>query len=169
MNKLTVSITGKKQLYLPIVLLIILFCFRPASLSAQTNFSGQWVMDKAKSDESFRRWDITLNVKQDDKSFTKTEVLTENGKSITYDPDTYTLDGKVVSVEQYGGIDKKSVIWSADKKELTLRIVRTNDGKDYGSDETYSLSPDGKVLTMKITGIGESKGPAMIKVYNKKR
>lgn len=146
------------------------FIFFFSALSGQkTDFSGQWQMDLAKSDANYGKYysGMTCVVKQSPQTITVERISTDkDGKKASMDPVVYTLDGKETAKEQYGGTDKYSAIWSADKKNLTLRCKRTVSGADYGSNESYSLSEDGKVLTVSITDL--SGGSNIVEVYNKK-
>jgi hypothetical protein len=65
-----------------------------------------------------------------------------------------------------GNTEKNSAKWSADKKILTTRSTVTYGSEDVGFTETYSLSDNGRVLTVLksniIPGVPEVK-----QVFNK--
>ena len=144
----------------------------PLYLNAQStaDFSGIWLMDNSQSDAQFKDYEITLSVKQDLQTITvqRTFVTKDKGEKTTAVPFTFNLDEIVVSKEEYGGINKTSAKWSSDKKVLTLRTIRTANGADYGSDEVYKLSADGKVLTVHVISIAPPGGPQLLEVFNKK-
>jgi len=58
--------------------------------------------------------------------------------------ETYTLDGKEKSVEQYGVVDKSSANWPADKKTLIITRKREANGQLYGSTSAH-IHSDGVV------------------------
>lgn len=151
--------------------LIFLFISFFSVVSAQkpVDFSGTWVMDLGKSDASYGKFysQMTCVMKQTLPVITLEKTATDkNGKTSSQEPVAYTLDGKETVKEQYGGIDKYSSVWSADKKKLILKYVRTANGSDFGSKETYSVSPDGKVLTVLITDL--QGGSQITEVYTKR-
>ncbi|HLN56833.1 MAG TPA: hypothetical protein VK207_12610 [Bacteroidales bacterium] len=143
--------------------------FSVISAQKPADFSGTWVMDLGKSDASYGKFysQMTCLIKQTPPAITIEKTATDkNGKKSSQEPVVYTLDGKETAKEQYGGIDKYSSVWSADKKKLTLKYVRTANGSDFGSKESYSLSPDAKVLTVSITDL--KGGSQITEVYTKK-
>jgi len=81
---------------------------------------------------------------------------------------SFNLDGKEVSKEEQGGINKESATWSADKKTLTTKSTRTVGTDVYGSTMAYSLSGDGLVLTQQTEDINPF-GPKVKQVFNKKK
>jgi len=162
-----VFLPGKIRLWVFITILICAF----TNISAQkpADFSGTWIMDIAKSDANYSEYysGMTCAIKQTPQEITiERTSLDKNGKQTKQDPLTCGLDGKEIMKEQYGGIDKYSAKWSPDQKVLTIRCVRTMNGSDYGSNESYSLSGDSRILTVNTTDLkGET---SIIEVYNKK-
>lgn len=76
-----------------------------------------------------------------------------NGGENMVSTDHLTFDGKVSENTAFGNSKKKStVVWSADGKQLTVTasILFDQNGtqREFKSTEIYSLSEDGKVLTM---------------------
>jgi hypothetical protein len=137
--------------------------------SAQTagNFAGKWELDHSKSDAEFKSYQITCTIVQSATEISvKQDFVTEGGEKSSMLPITFNLEGKEISKEEQGGIDKISASLSPDKKTLSTKFVRTMNGNDYGSMTIYILSDDGKTLTVKITDLkGES---PMVQVYNRK-
>jgi hypothetical protein len=136
-------------------------------LSGQgTDFSGMWQLDLTKSDANFGKYysAMTCVIKQSAGTISIERISVDKaGKKSSADPAIHTLDGREMSKEQFGGVDKYSAMWSADKKNLTLRSKRTVNGADYGSNESYSLSSGGKILTVTTTDL--TGGSKIVEVY----
>jgi len=135
-------------------------------LEAQ-DFAGIWILDHSKSDAEFRDYQITCNINQTPSAISVEQVIImKDGKKSSMPPITYNIDGKEVTKEEQGGIDKITSSLSPDKKILTTKFVRTMNGSDFGSITVYTLSEQGKVLTVKTTDLkGDS---PMVQTYNKK-
>lgn len=143
------------------------------------NFAGSWMLDASKSklDERMRIESMTLNVSQTDKEF-KVETKTKraprpegamsggggqgrggmgrggfgggDGTSV------YSLDGKETKAELETPMGKIPVVYKANLEKggrLTLSSSRTISGQmgemTITTKETWSLSEDGKILTVK--------------------
>ena len=148
-----------------------------AAVSAQNrtaNFAGSWTLDASKSklDERMRIESMTLTVAQTDKEL-KVETKTKRaarpegemgggqgrGGGMGRGGDgttTYALDGKETKVEQETQMGKIPVIYKANPEKggkLTLISTRTISGQmgemTIKTKETWSLSEDGKTLTVK--------------------
>lgn len=147
---------------------------------AAPNFSGTWVRDKAKSDPpgmgrpgggggggQAPDVEITLTIKQDANTF---EVATQRGDRPPMEA-KYTLDGKENSNTTGRGSTVSKSKWSGDK--LTIEGVRKFSGPNGEMEmpfkEEYSLSADGKALTVTSTTTPPQGEPRTSKqVYNKK-
>jgi hypothetical protein len=136
-------------------------------LTAQTDFSGTWIIDHSKSDAEFRDYEITCIIGQTSQTFTVEQTLImKDGQKTAMPALTYKLDGKEVTKEEQGGKEKLSATWSEDKKTLTVTFVRSMNGNDYGSKTSYSLSENGQFLKINSSDLtGES---PMVQVYKKK-
>lgn len=133
------------------------------------NFSGVWVKDNAKSDEFYKDFDITCTIKQTPQEISIEETFfSKSGEKITSTTESYTLDGKEASVEEQGGVNKKSAKWSADKKTLTITNTRTVNKEVYGSSKVYSFSENGLVLNVLTTDANPLTGLKLNQVFNKK-
>ncbi|HLN53637.1 MAG TPA: hypothetical protein VK212_08005 [Lentimicrobium sp.] len=132
-----------------------------------SGFSGTWVLDHTKSSAELKDYQIICNIKETAQTMSVEQIFqTMDGKQTSMQPILYNLDGKEVSKEEEGGTDRIIAKWSSDKKTLTTKFVRTMSGFDYGSITTYSISADGKVLTVKSSDLkGET---PMVQVYLKK-
>lgn len=153
------------------LLLSFTMVFLSVSLSAQkpVDFTGTWIQDNAKSDAMYRTFNVTLVIKQNPQTITfKQTYIGKDGKELTSNSFSFSLDGKEVTKEEGGGINKQSATWSADKKTLTIKYTRTMEKNLYGSTDTYTLSDDGQVLTVKTADINPD-GMKATQVLNKKK
>lgn len=159
----------KNNLAIRLMLIVsIIFCSWSLHAQAVANFSGDWLQDNSKSDPQYKDYNIKLSITQTPQEINiKTAFCEKDWKEKTSSNESYTLDGKEVNKEQYGGIDVMSAKWSADKKTLTTKTTRTNAGEVYGSTTAYTLSANGLVLTVKTDNIKPGQ-PSIIQVLNKK-
>ena len=163
-----------------VVVLLLMLLISSISLKAQTptNFSGKWQYEKAKSivDKLEPDFDgvIILEITQNAASISFAEIYKRQGAADwKTSADTYTLDGKEKVTKSDIGTSKKTAKWSSDKKVLTITNIDTQtlNGvlQDFIVTDTYSLSTDGKTLTIerynKNPVTGETKAK---KVYSKK-
>jgi len=145
---------------------------------APTNFSGKWQYEKAKSvvDKFEPEFDgtIILEITQNAATISFAEVYKREGSADWKTAvESYKLDGKEQITKHDVGTNKYSAKWSADKKVLTITNTDTQKLKGVLQDflviDTYSLSADGKTLTIeryrKNPVTGETKAK---KVYSKK-
>ena len=140
-----------------------------ASAGTAVNFSGNWVLDKAKSQGLDQRManaeSVTCVITQDDKSLSIEWKVTGGqppaggpggggggmGRGPA-GPQTYTLDGKEATAESMGGTNTTKATWSSDGKTLELSSVRAGNfnGQDFKltSTDKLALSDDGKTMTV---------------------
>jgi hypothetical protein len=144
--------------------------FNTSLVFAQTNFSGTWILDNSKSDAMYRDYKITYSIKQTPQNISLERVYGSPDKTTSAgsNPQIYTLDGKVTSKEEEGGINKSWTKWSADKKVLTISDTRTVGSEVYGSNATHKLSADGSVLTVEVTNARPEDKKVILEVYKKK-
>jgi hypothetical protein len=145
---------------------------------AAPNFSGTWVRDKAKSDPmgmgrpggggggQAPDVEVTLTIKQDANSF---ELATQRGERTS--EAKYTLDGKENTNATGRGSTVSKSKWNGDV--LMLEGVRKFSGPNGDMEmpfkDEYSLSADGKVLTVKSTSNNpQGEQQTRKQVYNKK-
>lgn len=146
------------------------------TISAQekaTDFSGNWELDKAKSklDERTRIESMTMNVTQSDKELKIATIAKRSappeganrgggrqgggGFGGGDGTQTYSLDGKETKTQvgggQFAGEATFKAKWEKDKLKLTSsRNIETPNGAiSISTKETWSLSEDGKSLTVK--------------------
>lgn len=126
------------------------------------DFSGIWKLNNAKSDfgpmpggpDKFER---TIDHK--DPSLKMTTVQAFQGQERTNNVE-YTIDGQEKTVETAMGPMKVTPVWKGDNLEITVR--REFQGSEIKSVETWSLSEDGKTLTVK-TDISAPQGEFTLK------
>jgi hypothetical protein len=135
-----------------------------ASAAAKADFSGKWVMDKARSEGVPPNMEQTMTVTQTgDKIELETKITTPNGERVI--KDSYAADGKETDFTPQGiqgataSKGKRTAKWSADGTALEVSETATLDGPN-GPDEIsatrkWSLAADGKTLTVEITFSGE--------------
>jgi hypothetical protein len=134
-----------------------------AAAAAKVDFTGKWVMDKAKSEGVPPNVEQTMTVTQTgDKIELETKIVTPNGERVI--KDTYTVDGKETDFTPQGpqgamGKGKRTSKWSADGAALEVSETATLNGPN-GSDEIsatrkWSLAADGKTLTIELAFSGE--------------
>jgi hypothetical protein len=153
----------------------LLFLLSTISTFAQTpaNFTGKWQYEKAKStpDKFERDYDgtVILEITQDPATLTLGEIYLHperpEWKTSTVN---YTLDGKEKVITRSNGTSTTSAKWSQDGKILTITSSDIQNSKEYLMISSYSLSDDGKILTVdkfrKSEPTGEAKGR---KIYSK--
>lgn len=126
------------------------------------NFSGNWKLNNAKSDfgpmpsgpEKFER-----AIAHKDPNLKMTTVQAFQGQERTNDVE-YVIDGKEKTVDTPMGPMQVTPVWKGDSLEITVK--REIQGNQIKSVETWSLSEDGKVLTVK-TDINTPQGDLSLK------
>jgi hypothetical protein len=160
---------------------ISLFLISSMALSAQTptNFSGRWEFDKVNSDKdetgdaSFDGT-IILEIRQNPETISFSNTIYLPGKEgFNIPPDLFLANGKVTTDDSGSDPAKKFVKWSQDNKILTTNYIMTAsiDGvsQDFLTAMTYSLSGDGKILTVKELNKSKLNGEKTVKkIYKKK-
>jgi hypothetical protein len=159
----------KKLIFKSFFFLSLIFCVSSLYSQSPVNFSGTWTQDQVKSDDFYKEFDIRCTITQTPQSITiKQTFFDKSDKEITSHDFFFNLDGKEVSKEEAGGINKESAIWSADKKTLTTKSTRSVDKDVYGSTAAYSLSDNGLVMTVQTKDINPF-GASTKQVFNKKK
>ena len=161
--------------------LISMFLLSSATLKAQTpiNFSGKWTYDKAKSTPGTNNAEyngtLARQITQTASTIAYRDIYTQNGTNdYTTSDDVFNLDGKEeIDKSDPNSILSKSVIWSQDRKSLTLSYKSTyiEEGvsKEFIINETYKLSDEGKTLTIEMKTKDAIRGEInTINIYHKK-
>lgn len=154
-----------------LVLAAVALCLGLVALAAddKTDLSGTWVLDKQKSDPirfggrggpggggggQAADIDITLVVKQADNELAVTRKINYNGQERSIDQ-KFTLDGSQNTNPAAMGRGELKSKTKLKKDKLiiegTQQITTPNGDMEMGSIEEYSLSEDGKILTIKAT------------------
>ena len=132
--------------------------------AAGTDFSGTWVLDKAKSEGLQGRManvDQTWAVTQDAKTITVEKSFSGGEQPIPSQKSAYNLDGSETSMEMTGRMPGKAALkakWQDDGKILELNSVlkaniQGNDVTITGT-EHWELADGGK--TLKVHRVSES-------------
>ena len=132
--------------------------------AAGTNFSGNWVLDKAKSEGLQGRMasvDQTWAVTQDAKTITIDKSFSGGEQPIPSQKSTYNLDGSETSMEMTGRMPGKAALkakWQGDGKILELNsVLKANvQGNDVTitTTEHWELADGGK--TLKVHRVSET-------------
>lgn len=157
----------RSSIYLSIILL-------STTLFAQTetNFSGVWAFDISKSNAgeggSFLYSNIIHTIKHNTASISIEETIIRPGSDNVVSTEVFNLNGKEQIEKKDYGTTRKLVNWSQNNKILTLISIITSDSKDYRGDATYTLSDNGRILTVKTLYKNPDGESTVIQVFNKK-
>lgn len=159
---------------------------------AQPNFSGTWTLDQAQStfrpalgaDESGRpghgdrakgaqgerpRPQVMLQVEQSGNSLKATRTFDHHGKQRTMS-ESYTTDGKESTKTGRRGTVMTRAAWDGDKLVVSSKHqAKDKQGQpvELNRESVWSLSPDGKTLTVETTMQTPRGERAMKSVYLK--
>ncbi len=126
--------------------LIILFCASFATAQTTPNLSGVWKMNPAKS-KAMRPLPSGITIKFDQKDSSFKETLTmafgNDERTVEYE---YAADGKEVEAKDPGVPYTITAKWEGKTLVQTLR----QKGKSQGFTRKYTLSDDGKSISMVI-------------------
>jgi hypothetical protein len=138
-----------------------------ALAAGSRDFSGSWEINQGKSKNlgMMTQMKIILKVKQSDTALDVTTTSTYQGK----DQDSqahYDLTGNPTTNESpMGGPAETTAKWDGDKLVTTWTSQSAVAGEKVVRIETWSLSPDGKVLT--VDSVRGSNAPVVF-VYDRK-
>jgi len=146
----------------------------PAPAPTRADFSGTWKLDKQKSElgqlEPYATHTIQVEQKADAITFLRT-APGFTGQDYSYS-ETLPFDGKVVESVLFGTSKRKgSIKWTPDQKGFvityTLYLDFNGQTVEVTGTETYTLSADGRILTI-VANSKSSLGDAETKaVYGK--
>lgn len=147
-----------------------------ASVSAQVNFSGTWVLDAKRSQGIPDGVEMTLTVKHaGDRVETETLISSPQGQQTI--PDLYVLDGKETDykppiIGSGSGKGKRTAKWTADKSgfESTESATVSSPEGDATISATrkWTLAPDGKTLTIDVAVKSPMGEQVSKRIYTKK-
>jgi hypothetical protein len=159
---------------LSVLLIAPVFILSFISMPARTNFAGQWKLNEGKSElgefSGFAAKSVKIDQKED--AITITQVNSFNGEEMTR-TETLTFDGKETeSTGGFGNAKRKSTAkWSDDGKVLTisfvLKLEMNGESNELKGTEKYSLSDDGKTLTLQSNSAGPMGDISSKAVYDK--
>lgn len=153
----------------------------PAIAFAEPDFSGSWVRDGARSDvvPNTMYW-LTRGVDAGGGRGRNSQVVIEvqqaAGRMQVTDPArpvrTLLLDGKPHEVPTDTGIQKATVVATSQGNMLTVSTTQPFGGMPGNltlkTTETWSLSPDGKVLTVRTERDTPALRQAFTEIYNRR-
>jgi hypothetical protein len=151
------------------LLVLSLILCSSIAFAQSANFSGVWMQDTTKSDDFYKSFDVEYAINQTLQAFSVKQTFTMKGSKESLIRDySFTLDGKVTTMEKESGKEKNSAQWSADKKTLITRSTVTYGTEEVGFTESYSLSDNGLILTAQKSDL--IPGTLAVKqVFNKKQ
>lgn len=127
-------------------------------VSAQTDFSGSWKLDKSKStlNDQFSMAPNEIIIEQDGNVLKVEKHSSFQGNAYTTN-DEFSLDGKECENEGWQGSKKKSTaVWSDDKNSLTIKsTIPTQNGEKMTLTEVYKMDGNDMVL---VAGASSSWG-----------
>jgi hypothetical protein len=135
-----------------------------AAAAAKADFSGKWVMDKAKTEGGAEGVEYSLVITQTgDKIEVQTTVKGPRGERVV--KDTFIADGKEVDFTppipqpDVTAKGKRTTKWAADGMGLEVNEAATLDGPqgpaEISATRKWTLAADSKTLTMEMAFSGE--------------
>lgn len=171
------SVSGKRvfKISLPLLFAFVSLILLSGSLSAQPDFSGSWTLNESKSTlGDGPRMSVTSMTVTQQESLISIDLVQPSweGEEMKRS-EKYTLDGKE-SVNQ--GMMNSSVktitTWSEDKKELrfgkAIVFDMNGDTMELKITDVWTISDDGKTLTVKSSMKSEMGDMNLVLVYDKK-
>ena len=177
MNSRKNSGSGKRfiNISLPGLFAFVSLSLISGGLFAQPNFSGSWALNESKSTlgDGPRMSVSSMTVNQQEGLISIDLVRPSFDGGDVSSSEKYTLDGKE-SINQ--GMMESSVktitTWSDDKKELTFAktVLFDMNGEtmEFKITEVWSISDDGKTLTVKSAMSSQMGDTNLVLVYDKK-
>lgn len=146
-----------KRIVISLATVSVLVASAWAAGAAATNFSGTWVLDKAKTEGLSPQManvdSITWIVTQNDKTISVESKVVAGGQERPSQALSYNLDGSETTAELGGQMPGKANLkakWMEDGKILELSAVehRTAQGQEFTATRTdhWELAEGGKVL-----------------------
>lgn len=141
--------------------------------AADINFSGNWTLNESKSNVGEGRFRMSpkMTVKQEGNSLVVDRVRSDRDGQERTMTDEYTLDGKQTVDESENRTVKSTAAWSADGNSLVIKsettMSRQGQTFEMSGTETWSLSADGKILTVKSASSSQMGDRTVTLVYDK--
>jgi hypothetical protein len=168
------SMSMKMKRFLPAAGILAVVLLLPALSLAQTpNLTGTWAFDAAKSQvpDMGGRGGMggggDIAIKHEGTTVSITTTRTGRDGEPTTNTETFSTDGKPTTVEGRMGASSVTAKWEG--RNLMVTTSRQTQRGDFSTAVTYSLSADGKVLTVSGSMRNREGGEtAYSRVYNKK-
>ena len=155
----------------------LVFALGLIAASAKANFSGTWNLDKSRSEglPPTVKDQVMTVTQTDDKISIESKLTTEQGDQNV--SDTYVLDGKPADFTSKGpggieGKGKRTAKWSADGNGIDVTEEVTYDTPNgavaVNITRKWTLSPDGKTLTIEMNVSSEMGSQQIKRVLVKK-
>lgn len=144
------------------------------SFAQKADFSGTWTLNDSKSDlgDSQFRGAFKIAATQEANSLDLVRLSKGRNDEDRTSVEKYALDGfESQNTGFMNSVKKSKASWSADGKVLTINSVMTfeRDGekREFASSEVWSLSPNGKNLTIMSSFNTQNGEFKQIRVYDK--
>lgn len=156
-------------LYSCVFSLLFFAVFSSSTKFQQTNFSGIWKVDSLKS--NFRGYvsAVALKILQTKDTISIERTMHTGWGDTRYVKDTLPLDGKAM-MKTFGTANSSmSIEWSGQALIESARLHDNMNNATYQATETWTLSPDGKILTddRVVENDGEGGRGTCIAVYRR--
>lgn len=149
------------------IILVLSAIFFATVLFAQTDFSGTWALNTAKSklgERSFAPKSVTIVQTKADMSI---ETRSEFNGEERVRKSKYTLDGKECTNKGFRDMDIKSTaVWSPDNKSLTVTSKVSMDNGDMTMKAVYKM--DGSNLVIESSSSSPMGDRSETQVFDKK-
>jgi hypothetical protein len=133
------------------------------------DFSGTWTEDHTKGKSILEGYNVIITITQTDKTISiKQSYFNDKGKEEDSMLLSCDLDGKEVVKKESGWVEKHSAKLSTEKKEISIKCTQTLEDQVVEAYDIYSLSEDGKIMTLKRYNI-QAKDKPYISIFNRKK
>lgn len=169
--------SGKRvlKISLPFLFAFVSLSLLSGGLFAQPDFSGSWALNESKSTlgDGPRMSVTSMTVSQQENLISIDLVQPSWEGEEMKRSEKYTLDGKESVNEGMMGSSVKTITsWSEDKKELrfakTIAFEMDGEKMEMKLDDAWTLSDDGKTLTVKSSMKSDWGEMNTVLVYDKK-
>lgn len=151
--------------------LALLACTVVLSAGNLADISGKWSFNpsrsKAAAGTSFSGSEVVLVIAQDPTSIKISKTIKTPGGMVDTTSEDYVLDGKERVTTEGTVVTKRTGNGSADGKSITLVQTISMGSRVFTTEDVYSLSDGGKVLTIQSTETMNSKVGKNVLVYEK--
>jgi hypothetical protein len=144
------------------------------AFAQKANYSGSWTLNEGKSSlgDSQFRGALKITATQEANSLSLVRVSKGRDDEDRTTNEKYALDGTETENPAFGNTMRKSkTAWSADGKVLTISSVmnfeRDGEKREFKMTEAFSLSADGKNLTIESSFAAPNGDMKQTRVYDK--